>query len=109
MTDPRAVWEQEAADAYDRGRPAPPRDLLRSVLVQVGVSQQDRVLDLAAGTGKLTREIAPLVAGVIAVEPSTAMLSILRRGLPDVDVRTGRAEDIPVADGCVDVVFVADA
>jgi SAM-dependent methyltransferase len=109
MTDPRAVWEQEAADAYDRGRPAPPSDLIRSVLGQIGISQEDRVLDLAAGTGKLTREIAPLVNEVIAVEPSLAMLSILRHGLPDIDARSGRAENIPLPNGSVGVVFVADA
>jgi SAM-dependent methyltransferase len=68
-----------------------------------------RVLDLGAGTGKLTVGLVTTGADVTAVEPDPAMLSELRARLPDVAALHGSAEAIPLSDGCVDAVLVGNA
>lgn len=68
-----------------------------------------RVLDLAAGTGKLTRELAARGAEVIAVEPTEGMRAELAAGLPGIRVLGGTAEQIPLGDAAVDAVTVAQA
>ncbi len=67
------------------------------------------VLDVAAGTGKLTRMLTATGAKVIAVEPVEGMRRVLVSALPDVEVLEGTAEAMPVADGSVDAVTVAQA
>jgi SAM-dependent methyltransferase len=67
------------------------------------------VLDLGAGTGKLTRALVQTGAHVIAVEPGEAMLDELRRVLPDVEALVGGAEAIPLDDASVDAVAVGQA
>ena len=68
-----------------------------------------RVLDLGAGTGKLTRALVALGHDVIAVEPSPEMIAQLRRALPGVEAIEGAAERIPVPDGRFDVVTAGQA
>ncbi|BFO18601.1 class I SAM-dependent methyltransferase [Streptomyces sp. KM77-8] len=68
-----------------------------------------RVLDLGAGTGKLTATLVALGADVVAVEPDPAMLTELRRSLPAVPALEGRAEAIPLPDGSVDAVLAGNA
>lgn len=68
-----------------------------------------RVLDLGAGTGKLTEAIAARGCDVVAVDPSMEMLGQLRARVPGVDARVGRAEAIPLPDNDVDAVTVAQA
>ncbi|MDI1465149.1 class I SAM-dependent methyltransferase [Catellatospora sp. KI3] len=68
-----------------------------------------RVLDLGAGTGKLTAALASVSADVTAVEPDPAMLAELRRRLPDVRALAGSAEAIPLPDASVDVVLAGNA
>ncbi|WBP84411.1 class I SAM-dependent methyltransferase [Kitasatospora cathayae] len=68
-----------------------------------------RVLDLGAGTGKLTGALAALRAEVVAVEPDPAMLAELRRSLPAVRALSGSAEEIPLPDGSVDAVVAGNA
>jgi SAM-dependent methyltransferase len=68
-----------------------------------------RVLDLGAGTGKLTALLAALGADVTAVDPDPAMLAELRRGLPAVRALGGSAEAIPLPDGSVDAVLCGQA
>jgi SAM-dependent methyltransferase len=67
------------------------------------------VLDLAAGTGKLTRVLARRFARVIAVEPLAAMRVLLEELVPNAEVEAGTAEEIPLGDGSVDAVFCAEA
>jgi SAM-dependent methyltransferase len=67
------------------------------------------VLDLAAGTGKLTRALAPTGAKLVAVEPVAAMRAKLADTSPEARVLAGTAERIPLADGSVDAVAVAQA
>jgi len=68
-----------------------------------------RVLDLGAGTGKLTATLVALGAEVIAVEPDPAMLTELRRALPAVHALSGSAEAIPLPAACVDAVLAGNA
>jgi SAM-dependent methyltransferase len=67
------------------------------------------VLDLAAGTGKLTRVLAGLGLDVIAVEPDEQMLAELRSNLPSVRSLSGQAEDIPLLNCSVDAVVAGQA
>jgi SAM-dependent methyltransferase len=68
-----------------------------------------RVLDLGAGTGKLTAALVALGVEVIAVEPDLAMLAELRHGLPAVRALPGAAEAIPLPDASVDAVLAGHA
>lgn len=67
------------------------------------------MLDLGAGTGKLTRTLVELGHDVVAVEPSTEMLDELRRLLPRVESLVGSAEEIPLHDESVDAVVCGQA
>jgi ubiquinone/menaquinone biosynthesis C-methylase UbiE len=92
------------ADAYDRLRPAYAHEAIELVVWELELSANSVVLDLAAGTGILTRALAPHVGHVIAVEPDDGMRSLI-----DGDARAGSAEQIPVDDASVDAVVVGDA
>ncbi|MCV2392871.1 class I SAM-dependent methyltransferase [Actinotalea sp. M2MS4P-6] len=94
-----------AADAYERGRPGYP-DAVVDWLLEPGPRT---VLDLGAGTGKLTRALVGRVDQVLAVDPSGVMLDGLRTAVPGVDARQGAAEAIPLPDASVDAVLVAQA
>jgi SAM-dependent methyltransferase len=108
--DPRAATGfAGSAGAYEHGRPGYPEDAVAGLLAGFGVPAGGAVLDLAAGTGKLTRLLAARVAHVVAVEPSEGMLAVLRDRLPGVDARAGTAEAIPLGDDAVDAVFVGEA
>lgn len=108
--DPRAATGfADTAGAYERARPPYPADAIAAVARVLGVTRSSTVLDLAAGTGKLTRVLVPLAGRVIAVDPSSLMLAQLREQLPGVEAREGTAEAIPAAAGSIDAVFVAQA
>jgi ubiquinone/menaquinone biosynthesis C-methylase UbiE len=94
-----------AADEYERARPTYP-DAAVDWLLPAGV---ETVLDLGAGTGKLTRALVSRGLDVIAVEPLEDMRAILERELPDVRALAGTAESIPVPDASVDAVTAAQA
>ncbi|HEY0936395.1 MAG TPA: class I SAM-dependent methyltransferase, partial [Trebonia sp.] len=98
------------AAAYSEYRPDYPADAVRWCVAPVGRDIGSlRILDLGAGTGKLTALLAALGADVTAVEPDAAMLAELRRGLPSVPARSGTAEQIPLEDASVDAVLCAQA
>jgi len=67
------------------------------------------VVDVAAGTGKLTRLLVARGFAVIAIEPVAEMRAVLHANVPAAEVREGTAEAIPVADGTADAVTVAQA
>jgi SAM-dependent methyltransferase len=94
-----------AAEAYERGRPG----YADAALDAVGLPPQSVVVDLAAGTGKLTRQLVPRFARVVAVEPLDEMRAVLERVVPAAEALAGRADEIPLPDGAVDGVFVAEA
>jgi SAM-dependent methyltransferase len=94
------------ADDYERARPGWPPDAVAAVLERFGAGN---VVDLAAGTGKLTRLIAEQAGTVIAIEPVEGMRRVLREQLPHVRAMEGTAETIPLPDDSIDAVFVAEA
>jgi len=97
------------AAAYDRGRPSYPAEVVAHVVGHGGIGPGRRVLDLAAGTGKLTRLLAPSGADVVAVEPVAEMRERLATITPPVEALDGTAESLPLDDASVDVVTVAQA
>ncbi|HZR97040.1 MAG TPA: methyltransferase domain-containing protein [Gaiellaceae bacterium] len=98
-----------AADRYERGRPDYPAAALATIVERLDIRPGRTVLDLAAGTGKLTRLLVPAGAALVAVEPVHEMRVELERRVPGVAVRAGTAERIPLADASVDAVTVAQA
>jgi len=101
----RARSFDRAAEAYEAARPSYPDALLELV----PLPRRATVLDLAAGTGKLTRVLVRRYARVLAVEPLDGMRSILEAVVPQAESRAGSAEAIPLPDGAVDGVFAAQA
>ena len=97
------------ASAYERGRPSYPPEAV-DWLLATGTGQPVRdVLDLGAGTGKLTSRLVERGLRVVAVDPITEMLDVLRESLPDTPALLGSAEQIPLDDDSVDAVLVAQA
>ena len=94
-----------AAEEYEATRPSYPDGLLDLL----PVASDATVLDLGAGTGKLTRVLARRYGQVVAVEPLDGMRAILERVVPGVLALPGSAEQIPLADASVDAVFAAQA
>jgi SAM-dependent methyltransferase len=97
-----------AVAAYERGRPGYPGEAVDELVRLLDIGPGATVLDLAAGSGKLTRQLVPAGAALLAVEPSAAMRERLA-GAAGVRVLAGTAEAIPVAGGAVDAVTVAQA
>jgi len=93
------------ADAYDRGRPTYPRE----AAVWLTSDKPLSVLELGAGTGKLTEQLVALGHDVHATEPDPRMLAILEKNLPGVRVSQATAEEIPAGDASYDVVVSAQA
>jgi ubiquinone/menaquinone biosynthesis C-methylase UbiE len=105
-----ATGFQRAAGDYERGRPGYPAEVVERMRQEIGIQTGQTVVDLAAGTGKLTRRLVELLpAEVIAVEPVAGMRAQLERVVPGVTVLDGTAEQIPLADAAAHVVFVAQA
>jgi SAM-dependent methyltransferase len=98
-----------AAAAYARYRPGYATGAVGWALEPVRARRPVRVVDLGAGTGKLTATLAGLGADVTAVEPDREMLAELRRGMPEVRSVPGSAEELPLADASVDAVLAGQA
>jgi SAM-dependent methyltransferase len=98
-----------AASAYAEHRPDYAEAAVRWALEPVWPRRPLRVIDLGAGTGKLTATLIRVGAVVTAVEPDPKMLAVLRRDLPSVRSLPGSAEEIPVPDGSADAVLAGQA
>jgi MOSC domain-containing protein YiiM/SAM-dependent methyltransferase len=98
-----------AADAYERGRPGYPPEAVDAIVRFMELRPGRSVLDLAAGTGKLTRLLVPSGAQVIAVEPVPGMRERLESIVPEARIVDGTAEAIPLANGSVAGAVVAQA
>jgi SAM-dependent methyltransferase len=97
------------AEAYERARPSYPPDAVGWLAEQLGIGPGRCVVDLAAGTGKLTVLLAPLGAHLVAIEPVEGMRRQFRRQLPGVPLLAGAAEALPLGAATVDAVCVAQA
>jgi SAM-dependent methyltransferase len=105
----RARSFDAVAEEYERHRPEYPPAALAWAAERLDLGPGARVLDLGAGTGKLTRGLIALGADVVAVEPGPAMLDRLRRMLPGVEALAGTAEEIPLPDAGVDAAVAGQA
>jgi ubiquinone/menaquinone biosynthesis C-methylase UbiE len=97
------------ADLYERVRPGYPPEAVHWLAERLDLRSGRIVLDLGAGTGKLTRALVETGAEVLAVEPGDAMRAELERVLPQVQALRGSAESIPLPDGSVDAITAAQA
>jgi ubiquinone/menaquinone biosynthesis C-methylase UbiE len=97
------------AREYELGRPEWPEELLDRVVADLGLGPEAVVLDLGAGTGKLTRALVPRFARVVAVEPDAAMRAVLDEVVPGAESRAGNAEAIPLQDDEVHAAFSGEA
>ncbi len=94
------------ADTYERSRPEYAEAAVDWVAQRLPFGA---VLDLGAGTGKLTRQVLARGADVVAVEPADEMRALLERVVPGVLALAGEAEAIPLPDGSCDAVVVGQA
>jgi SAM-dependent methyltransferase len=92
-------------DDYERGRPTYPAEAVRVT----GSRRSVDVLELGAGTGKLTRLLVDHFAHVLAVEPDPEMRRRFATLCPGATLVGGAAEQIPLVDASIDVVFAAEA
>lgn len=97
------------AGAYERGRPEYAPAVIGALAAELGLSAGGEVLDLGAGTGKLTRALLAAGLNVTAVEPHEVLRELLVANLAAAHVLEGTAEAIPLGEGSVDAVTVADA
>lgn len=97
------------ADVYERARPTYPDGAVAWICNRLGIHAGRTVLDLGAGTGKLTRQLVPTRARIVAVEPLDAMREKLTKAVPEVEALAGTAEAIPLPDESVDAVVSAQA
>ncbi|HVW18762.1 MAG TPA: methyltransferase domain-containing protein [Solirubrobacteraceae bacterium] len=97
------------AAAYERGRPGYPPRAVAAIVAALGLERRARVVDLGAGTGKLTRALLAAGVDALAVEPLAPMRRELARHVDPVRILDGRAEGIPLPDGSIDAVIAAGA
>jgi SAM-dependent methyltransferase len=94
-----------AADVYERARPSYPEEAVAWMVERTGLGPGRTVVDVGAGTGKLTRLLAPSGARVVAVEPIPEM----RAKIGGAEALDGTAEALPLPDASADVITVAQA
>jgi ubiquinone/menaquinone biosynthesis C-methylase UbiE len=97
------------AAEYDDVRPEYAPEALDRAEEALGLRRESRVVDLAAGSGVLTRALAGRFAEVVAVEPNDEMRAVLTARSDGIEVLAGTAERIPLPDDSADAVFVGDA
>ena len=105
----RALSFGSVAEDYEATRPGWPLSPFAEVLGHFAVRDQPDVVDIAAGTGKLTRTLAQLAGTLVAVEPDASLRAVLERVLPEVDVLDGTAEALPLASASADLACAGQA
>jgi SAM-dependent methyltransferase len=106
---PLAAGFADVAGAYERGRPDDAPAVVGAIAAELKIPPGAPVLDLAAGTGKLTRALLEAGLDVVAVEPQASLREVLAANVPAERARDGVAEAIPLPDASVAAVTVADA
>ncbi len=97
------------SEVYERSRPTYPGPVVDLLAERADLGPGRRVADLAAGTGKLTRQLLVTGAFCVAVEPSADMRAVCRQAVPGAPVVAGTAEAVPLANASVDLVTAAQA
>jgi SAM-dependent methyltransferase len=105
----RARSFETVAAEYERHRPDYPEEALRWAAGRLALPTGARVLDVGAGTGKLTRGLIALGFDVVAVEPGAPMLEQLRRAVPEAEAIEAPAEALPLPDASVAAAFAGQA
>ena len=106
---PGAVPFDRAVEIYEEARPEYPPEAVARIVERLGLRPGRAVLDLGAGTGKLTRQLVGTGARIVAVEPLPAMRARLEELVPEAEALAGSAEAIPLPDGSIDAVTVGQA
>jgi len=104
-----AVGFARAAAAYERGRAGFPAPAVEAILAEAEAAPGRTLLELGAGTGKLTRALTGSGARVIALEPVAEMRALLAETAPEAEPLAALAEAIPLAHASVDAVIAAQA
>jgi SAM-dependent methyltransferase len=107
VSDPRSF--EDVAELYERARPEYPHSAIEWLVDGLSIGPESTVLDLGAGTGKLTRALIPYARRVIAVDAGPKMLAELQRAVPEAEAIVGSAEAIPLPDASVDGVLSGQA
>ncbi len=105
----RAASFGTIGDQYHRLRPGYPGDAVDWMLFADQGRLPVRVLDLGAGTGKLTDSLLGRGLDVVAADPSVQMLDVLRQRHPGVEAHVATAESLPLPDDSVDAVVIGQA
>lgn len=106
---PLAQRFADVADAYERGRPDYPPAVVGALAAELAIPPGAPVVDLGAGTGKLTQSLVRAGFDVVAVEPQKALRAVLASKVGAERVKDGTAEAIPLSDDSVAAATVADA
>ncbi len=106
---PLASQFARVAGSYERGRPDYPPEAIGALITELGLAAGDRVVDLAAGTGKLSRALLAGGLDVVGIEPLAEMRELLAARIGPERTLAGAAEAIPLADGSQRAATVADA
>jgi SAM-dependent methyltransferase len=104
-----AVGFDRAATAYERGRASYPAAAVEAILATTAAAPGRTLLELGAGTGKLTRELVASGARVIALEPVAGMREVLAQTVPGAELLDAVAEAIPLDDASIDAVVAAQS
>jgi SAM-dependent methyltransferase len=105
----RALSFGSVAEDYEATRPGWPLEPFTQVLEHFDVRPRPDVIDVAAGTGKLTRTLAQFAGTLVAVEPDAALRAVLERELPQVAAHAATAEALPLETASADVACAGQA
>jgi SAM-dependent methyltransferase len=109
VSEDRALSFGSVAEEYEATRPGWPVEPFAIAFEQFDVPERPAVVDIAAGTGKLTRTLAQLAGTLVAVEPDAALRAVLQRELPRVTALEGTAEDLPLETESAEVACAGQA